>query len=229
MPSRAALAMPTTAELVENPSSRLPVVLVLDTSSSMEGAPLAHLQLALERFLADVAKDEDAQRACELAVLTVGGTVKAHRHFALVQAGWRPALEADGHTPLGKATEKALDLLEARKLQYSSVGNAYFQPWLVLLTDGEPTDSIARASARVADLVRDRKLTVFPIATGEKANRDRLRELAGGVEPLSLGERGFGEFFRWLSASMSQASRSTPGATLTLPASTSASEWTVTL
>ena len=67
----------------------------------------------------------------------------------------------------------ALDTLEKRKSVYSDVGVLYYQPWVVLMTDGQPNGDPAvldRAVQRVTDLVAARKLTVFPSASAADAD-----------------------------------------------------------
>ncbi len=41
---------------------------------------------------------------------------------------------------MGAGVEQALNILEKRKAEYSSKGVDYYQPWMVLMTDGYPTD-----------------------------------------------------------------------------------------
>ena len=54
------------------PCPRLPVAVVLDTSESMRGKPLAELGEALDLFLATVSADPEARDACDVAFVSVG-------------------------------------------------------------------------------------------------------------------------------------------------------------
>jgi uncharacterized protein YegL len=201
-----------------NPAARLPVAVVLDTSGSMDGEPIAELRGAVDRFLADLAADDDARASCDVAFLGVGERVSILRPFGLAHVGGlTSALEADGPTPLGEGVVAALDLLEQRKEQYRTRRLRYFQPWLVVITDGQPTDDTDLAQWRVARAREARRLTVFPVAVGPRADVDRLRALAGGVDPARLRGLEFRRFFQWLSASVSVVSRSQPGQGLALP------------
>ncbi len=51
-------------------------------------------------------------------------------------------------TPMGEAVEMAIKILNERKSEYKTAGVEYYQPWLVLMTDGQPTDSISNATIR---------------------------------------------------------------------------------
>jgi uncharacterized protein YegL len=112
---------------------------------------------------------------------------------------------------MGEGVTMGLNLLEARKEDYKRAGVDYFQPWMVVMTDGEPTDDISAASSRIGSLVAEKKLTVFPIAIGESANLSTLATLSPGRPPLRLQGLNFKEFFTWLSRSVSRVSQSMPG------------------
>lgn len=198
-------------ELVENPTARLPVCLVLDTSASMTGTPIKELQEGVDTFFNALINDEVAKYSAEVAVVTFGGQVDMPVDFAAVTGQTIPSLKADGWTPMGEAVEKALELLSTRKEEYKRAGVDYYQPWLVLMTDGAPTDDISRASKLVDELTREKKLAVFAIGIGNEADMKELTKLAGGRPPLKLKGLEFSKFFLWLSASVSRVSQSVPG------------------
>ncbi|MHC8412978.1 vWA domain-containing protein [Pseudomonas sp. Hz4] len=198
-------------DLAENPTTRVPVCLVLDVSGSMEGEPIAELHSGVQMFFEAIRDDEVAQYAAEICIVTFGGTAQKVLDFGSISRQDVPALVASGMTPMGHAVSIALDLLEARKEDYQRAGVDYFQPWMVLMTDGEPTDDISEAAARVASMISKRKLTVFPIAIGAAANIQSLAQFSPTRPPLRLKGLHFSEFFDWLSRSVSRASQSTPG------------------
>ncbi|MBF6037065.1 VWA domain-containing protein [Pseudomonas sp. P155] len=198
-------------ELAENPTTRVPVCLVLDVSGSMEGEPIAELHSGVQQFFEAIKDDEIAQYAAEICIVTFGGTAQKVMDFGSISRQDVPPLVASGMTPMGHAVGIALDLLEARKEDYQQAGVDYFQPWMVLMTDGEPTDDISEAATRVSDMINKRKLTVFPIAIGKAANVQSLARFSPLRPPLRLKGLRFNEFFAWLSKSVSRASQSTPG------------------
>lgn len=203
-------------ELVENPSARVPICLVLDVSGSMSGAPIRELQEGVEMFFDAVRADEVAQYAAEIAIVTFGGRANKALDFFAISRQEIPSLEATGDTPMGQAVVLALDLLEARKTEYRNAGVDYFQPWMVLMTDGQPTDSIDVAAQRLKELIASKKITIFPIAIGDGADLNELGRLSPNRPPLRLKGLNFGEFFMWLSRSVSRVSQSTPGESVAL-------------
>jgi len=199
-------------EFANNPAPRLPVALVLDTSGSMEGGPIRELNEALRVFINEIYNDEIARYSAEVCIITFGGIVRLIQDFATVDRVVLTELKADGETPMGAAVLFALRRLEQRKNLYKELGIDYYQPWLVLMTDGMPTDSITEASARVQELLAQKKLVVFPIAIGPDASISVLEKFTTpNRRPLRMKEHSFKEFFVWLSRSISNASRSNPG------------------
>jgi uncharacterized protein YegL len=203
-------------ELVENPTPRVPICLVLDVSGSMSGDPIKELQEGVRMFFDAIREDDVAQYAAEIAIVTFGGVARKALDFFAINRQEVPAMYADGLTPMGEAIDLALDLLEARKTEYRNAGVDYYQPWMVLMTDGAPTDSIDSAARRINELVKTKKLTVFPIAIGDAASISELARLSPNFSPLRLKGLNFREFFLWLSRSVSRVSQSTPGESVPL-------------
>jgi uncharacterized protein with von Willebrand factor type A (vWA) domain len=65
-----------TVEFAENPEPRCPCVLLLDTSSSMRGAPIAALNEGLRAFREDLMQDALALRRVEVALITFDSQVQ---------------------------------------------------------------------------------------------------------------------------------------------------------
>ena len=203
-------------DLVNNPAVRVPVCLCLDTSGSMTGRPIAELNEGVRLFYEAVSEDVVAMCAAEICIVTFGGQqAKCVRDFTgLLEEQVPPRLTASGMTPLGEAVNIALDKLEQRKADYAACGVDYYQPWLVLMTDGSPNGDykeLKRAKERTNDLVNRRKLTVFPIGIGAEADMNVLRDFSPKRAPLKLQGLKFCEFFAWLSQSVSTTSQSMPG------------------
>lgn len=203
-------------DLVNNPTARVPVCLCLDVSSSMEGNPIDELNKGVQLFYDAIKEDEVAMYSAEVCIVTFGGhDAECIEDFASLELQpTPPMLKANGMTPMGEAVNMALDLLEQRKNEYKEKGVDYYQPWLVIMTDGAPNgDSykLNKAIKRTVELVNERKLTVFPIGIGRGADMNILREFSPNRSPLKLQGLKFREFFSWLSKSVSKTSQSMPG------------------
>ncbi len=198
-------------ELVDNPTSRVPICLVLDTSGSMEGDPIDELNVGVRTFFDAILSDDVAQWSAEVSIVTFGDTAKQILNFTSIQKQNCPTLNASGETPMGEAVNLALDLLDRRKEEYKSLGIDYYQPWMVLMTDGQPTDDIESAVIRTSELIKNKKLTIFPIGIGNDADMLVLDSFSPKRKPVRLKGLNFKGFFEWLSQSVVKVSQSTPG------------------
>jgi len=207
------------SEFVENPEPRCPVVLLLDTSSSMQGAPIQELNESMGVFKREVSDDAQASIRVEVAIITFGGRARMVQDFVTVADFTPPTLTTSGDTPMGEALEMALDCVEARKADYKKNGIHYYRPWLWLLTDGEPTDGERwqKAAERVQAGEAAKNFSFFAVGV-ERANMQELSKIAPPTRPpVALKGLSFKEMFLWLSASMKKASTNKIGDQLPLP------------
>ena len=169
-------------DLVNNPTARVPICLCLDTSGSMHGDSINELNEGVRTFYESIKSDETALYAAEVSIVTFGRNVTCIEDFSSVERQNNiPELDASGGTPMGEAINLALELLEKRKLEYKERGVDYYQPWLVIMTDGESNGSeeeLEIAIKNTVQLVNNKKLTIFPIAIGEYADVNLLKRFS---------------------------------------------------
>lgn len=207
-------------DLAQNPTPRVPVCLCLDTSGSMLGDPIDELNNGIKLFFEAIKDDEVAMYSADIAIVTFGDNgVRLIRNFAGLGVDDEvPILTASGGTPMAEALAKSLDILEQRKNEYKNKGVDYYQPWLILMTDGMPDSmpALETPAKQVCNMVNDKKLSIFPIGIGEDAAMDVLAKFSPKRPPLRLQGLKFREFFAWLSQSVSRTSQSTPGESVKL-------------
>ena len=203
-------------DLIDNPTARVPICLCLDVSGSMYGDPIRELNEGVQLFYQALAEDEIAAYSAEVCIVTFGmdGARLIADFSSIAYAARPPVLEAYGQTQMGEAVSLAMDKLMERKQQYKDNGVEYYQPWLVLMTDGAPNGNpeiLQEAIRRVRHEVENRKLSVFPIGVGSEADMRVLAQFSPKRDPLMLWGLAFREFFQWLSSSVSAVSQSRPG------------------
>jgi uncharacterized protein YegL len=206
-------------ELVENNSQRTPCVLVLDGSGSMQGQPINELNEGLRLLEQELKGDTTASIRVQLLVIRAGDNDEVE-----VLSDWTdaigfeaPHIEADGRTPIGAAMALALDKIEEQKANYDANGIPSTRPWIMLISDGAPTDpDWIEVAHRCRNAEAAKKVAVFPIGTAE-ADLDVLGEFAT-KRALRLKGLQFKELFLWLSRSVSSASKAAPDETTQLPA-----------
>jgi uncharacterized protein YegL len=199
----------SSVEFAENPEPRVPCVLILDTSQSMQGSRINELNSGLQFYKEELLADPLASKRVEVAIVSFGGDVKQEIDFITAHRFQPPTLAATGNTPMGQAINKALDMIEDRKASYREHGIAYYRPWAFLITDGEPNDAWKPTIPRVKDGERQKSFSFFAVGV-EGANMDVLREICVR-DPLRLQGLKFRELFSWLSNSQQAVSRSSPG------------------
>src|SRR5438105_12327290 len=115
-------------EFADNPEPRCPCVLLVDTSKSMSGEPIAALNNGLRAFREELLKDTLARQRVEVAIVSFGGSVQVLQNFVTVDSFTPPSLQPHGQTPMGTGIMQALDLIDARKIQYKANGIVYYRP-----------------------------------------------------------------------------------------------------
>lgn len=198
----------TQNDLIENPSPRCACTVILDTSYSMAGDRIRQLNQGLQLFLQEVHADEMTACTLEVSVITAGGKVREELPFtSALNIDSCQHFSANGSTPLGGAMDLALNNLSRRKAEYKKAGVPYYQPWVVMISDGGPNDSgWEQAAATAKQLSADGKLVSLTVGV-EGADMADLGQFSHRP-PVKLDGLKFTEFFMWLSASMARVSQS---------------------
>ncbi len=189
-------------------------VLLVDTSGSMSGRPIAELNEGLRAFGEALQEDEKAVGCADICVVSFNSTVETVVPFCPADEFVAPVLNAGGLTAMNEAIITGLDLIEARKQEYKSIGVDYWKPWMFLMTDGVPTDDeyAADAKDRLQEAFNLKKINFFPMGIGEGANTAVLKTYTkdGAGMVMKAEKNHFKEAFVWLSSSLSVVSNSDP-------------------
>ncbi len=191
-------------ESISNPQEpHLACVLLLDTSISMGGEPIRLLNKAYADFIEQTSADELAKKRVDLAVVEFNTHARVIQEFTPLSQLRPIELTANGSTSMGEGCNLALDLQYERKLLYADMGTPCFPSWIVMITDGSPTDDISLARERIK--AEESKGTFGKLkfwAIGSPGyDADTLKSLTKRC--IALDEANFDGFFNWLSESMS--------------------------
>jgi uncharacterized protein YegL len=193
----------------------------MDSKTSSGKTRIQELNEGIQALQAELQADDTALVRVMLSIVIVGGPT----NDAEVLMDWTDAtqfqpfpLRADGTTPLGKGLTIGLELIEEAKADLRTNGISYTRPWMIVISDGDPTDSSdvwQNAVLECQTAETQRKVEIFSIGV-DGANLNTLSRISQ-KPALSIQSVRFKELFVWLSASLSAASRSRPGDTLNLP------------
>lgn len=193
-------------EFVTEP--HLACCLLVDVSGSMAGGKIEQLNQALAQFKDQVCADSLSAKRVEVCVISFGTTVKVEVPFVAVSRFEAPRLKAGGMTPMGEGIRTALEEVRKRCHLYHQTGIECFKPFVMMITDGVPTDDMsgiremidARESEGSYGHLRFHAFGV------EGANTDMLYTLTERV--IAVKNNNFASAFNWASKTMQTISHS---------------------
>lgn len=197
-------------------------VLILDTSSSMNGTKIHELNEGLQIFTSELMADELARKRVDVAIITFGSKVDVVQEFTGIGDFTPPVLTAHGFSPMGQAILKGIELVKERKEEYRNLGIDYYRPWIFVITDGYPTDM--RRDDELWNTVlqavhsgeADQKFLFWMLGV-DPADMQILKEISPyNRVPLKLKETRFADMFIWLSKSLTKISDSRIGENIML-------------
>jgi len=170
---------------VEEPKS-IPVVLLLDTSYSMNGEPIDMLNKSVEAMIAEFKKAETMETFIKLSIITFGKSgVELHTPLEEVSKIEFSPLVAGGSTPMGTALKMAKAMIADKSI---FKGRDY-RPAVVLLSDGAPNDDWQGPMDDFINNGRSAKCDRMAVAIGCDADESVLKKFISGCEnPLFYAE-----------------------------------------
>jgi uncharacterized protein YegL len=190
-------------------------VLLLDTSTSMQGGnAIGQLNQGLHTFkkqtVENVSFDKNTANCIDLAILTFGSGVNLVQDF-IPMSEWQPStLVANGATPMGEAINKALELTEQQKDRYKNLGTPYWRPWIICITDGQPTDDCSVAKQKLQQMESDLKVLGYCVGV-DGFNVEIMKTIFNHNRIFELANHDFVGLFEFLSSSLVQVRNSTGG------------------
>ncbi|GGA56563.1 SPFH domain-containing protein [Okeania sp. KiyG1] len=187
---------------------KIPVVLLLDTSSSMYGQRIDSLNAGITSFKREFEPNTDTSQNIELAIITCNSNGRTVQEFVSMDKFVPSSLKAEGTTTIGKGIDLALEEIE--NYQNSK------KPWVFLIIGSPPTDNWQKSAQRIRQAVEMNKLNFFVVAV-QGADMISLGEIAPlNTPPKLLNSLKFRELFYWLAETLKTVANSEPGAAISI-------------
>ena len=157
----------------------LPVILLLDVSGSMgSGAKIQNLNGSVKDMLETFRGTENSEIEIHVAIITFGAEVKLHQPLASASDIKWQDLSASGGTPLGTAFKLAKAMIEDKDI----VPSRAYRPTVVLVSDGQPSDSWQDSLQAFISDGRSAKCDRMAVAIGSDADEVVLGKFIEGTK-----------------------------------------------
>ncbi len=187
---------------------RLPIYIVIDTSGSMNGEPIASVNVGLQAMVHALRQDPHALDSVHLSLITFDNEVKEIFPLTPLDQVQVPEITCpkSGATNLGAALELTINSIEKNVQRSSADHKGDWRPMLFLMTDGAPSDT-ACFNAMVTKIRNGQFGKIIACAAGPKAKEEFLKQITDTVVSLDTTDSAaFASFFKWVSASVEQTS-----------------------
>lgn len=191
----------------------LPIYLLLDTSASMDGAPIESVRQGLEQFQREVTSDPFAREAVKVGVITFNSSARLETNGLVPIAAFQlPPLIASGSTRLDLSFRVLLDSIDrdvVRAVKGGAKGD--WRPVVFVLTDGQPTvdESVWKAEL---DAVNNRPKgqmkpsAIYAVGCGPNVDDDTLGAIATkGAFRMGTSEAAFAALFAYITQSITSS------------------------
>ena len=185
----------------------LPVVLLLDVSSSMGGESIKKLNIAVKEMISDFASAEKNEVEILVSIITFGAKVLLHTPYTSAKDIEWQDLTVSGSTPMGTAFSMAKAMIEDKETTPSRA----YRPTIVLVSDGEPTDSWQQPLRALVNDGRSNKCDRMAMAIGGAASNTVLNEFISGTENKVFTAQDASQiqdFFKFLTMSVTTRTNS---------------------
>ena len=144
----------------------LPVVLLLDVSTSMQGNSISQLNSAVKEMILDFAAAEKNEVEILVSIITFGAEVLLHTPYTSAKDVEWQDMTVSGMTPMGTAFSMAKAMIEDKETTPSRA----YRPTIVLVSDGAPNDVWQQPLRELVNEGRSQKCDRMAMAIGSDAS-----------------------------------------------------------
>lgn len=150
----------------------LSVILALDNSfSTNKNGAIDKINNALQFLVRKLNSISNENDVINIAVISFNSVVDVLTDFTPASQVKVPLLRGQGLTNMGEALEVSVDLLKNQIRKYEREGVDYLDPVIVVLTDGNPNDSLEEARRKINEMEMKYNLKLWIVVTND-ADKD---------------------------------------------------------
>lgn len=157
--------------VVKSNARPLPIILLLDTSGSMDGHRIDALNSAVKDMINSFSEQDSIRAEIQVAIITFGAEVKLHTDLTPARNIHWTDLTAMGMTPLGGALDLAKEIIEDKK----KITSRSYRPTVIVVSDGMPNDNWVQSLENFMQ-GRSGKCDRWAMAIGDGANKELLKK-----------------------------------------------------
>lgn len=186
---------------------RLPFYLLLDTSESLAGEPIEAVAQGVAALLSDLRTDPMALETVHLSVITFASSAAVATPLTELMKFQPPKLTLGSGTALGAALKLLVKCLDTEVVKGSATQKGDWKPVVMIVTDGAPTDDWKAIADTVRTAVHGKRANVVAVGVGADADTEQLARITPTVlKGTDLQPGTLRALFKWVSASVSNAS-----------------------
>ena len=185
---------------------RLPIYLMLDTSGSMTGEPIAAVENGVQMVVSALQNDPQALETAYLSVITFENSANQMIPLTELSQFVPPQLHAGGCTALGAALKLVSECADREVVKNTPETKGDWKPMISLMSDGQATDDI---NAALPEFKKRKWGIVVACAAGIGADTSELQSITENVVRLDTADsESIKAFFKWVSQSITTNSNS---------------------
>lgn len=183
---------------------RLPIYLLLDTSTSMYGEPIVAVRNGVDALLSSLRQEPNALETAFLSVIEFSSSAKQSVRLTELISFQVPEIKAEGLTAMGAALTLLNSCVDAEVFKTTAERRGDWRPLVFLLTDGVATDDLEKG---IESLNKSKLGLIVACAAGPHSDTVQLKKITDNVVQLdTLDSAGIAAFFKWVSDSVAVSS-----------------------
>lgn len=183
---------------------RLPVYIVIDTSTSMRGEPIEAVKAGLNSLIESLRHDPYALETVCLSIITYDSKAEQVLPLTEVYKVILPELVAKGRSVLGEALSLLSNRYDEEVRKNTAEQKGDWKPLMFLLADGGSTGPLAKS---IAEFKKRTFSVVVACAAGSKVHADVLQKITKNIVYISSNKtEDIMAYFKWISNSIGATS-----------------------